>query len=217
MFRKLLALIALTLTLAACAPQPEAAALVDIEPTATVAPSPTPFPMEGGVFSGAPQDFVLRADELFGEYEAADAGGESPNSAVLEGRADGAAYLAATGRLSGWRIQYNASGAGQAPPYIVNVVNVYESAAGAQLVLSRAWHQDVWALIDSGQLTQLAAIAGLDAEHLAWQTADGAVGVEMVYRNLYIFFTGPGDGGDPLPRLAELALAHLEWIKAGEQ
>ncbi|MEX2143696.1 MAG: hypothetical protein WD740_03805 [Anaerolineales bacterium] len=212
MQRTFLALIAVTLTLAACAP-PEAGPL-DIEARVAL---PTPFLMAGGVFIGEPQHFLLQSEELGGEYQADGAGSASPNSGVLEGRADGAAYLEATGRLSGWRMQYNASGEGQAPPYIVNVVNIYETAEGAQLVLSRDWHQDVWSLIDSGDLTQLPAITGLDTEHLVWQTADGAVGVEMIYRNLYIFFTGPGDNSDPLPRLAQLAIAHLEWIKAGEQ
>lgn len=212
MTRSLLTLLAVTLVLASCAPQPEAAGVLDLEPTGT------PWPMAEGAFAGAPQDFALRQDELGGDYLAADAGAETPNSAVLEGRVDGAAYLEATGRLNGWRMQFNAAAEGQAPPYVVNVVNVYETAASASLVLSREWHQDVWSLIDSGDLTLLAPLEGLDgAEQLVWRTADGAVGVEIVYRNLYIFFTGPGDVGDPTPFLAQLAAAHLDWIKAGEQ
>ncbi len=212
MKRPFLTIIAILLLVSACAPQPEAAGALDLESTGT------PFPMEGGAFTGAPQDFVLREDELGGLYAAADAGAESPNNAVLENRPDGEAYLEATGRLNGWRIQFNGIAEGQVPAYVFNAVNVYESAEGAQLVLSREWHADVWSLIDSGQLTQLPEITGLDgADQLVWQSADGAVGVELIYRNLYIYFSSPGDGGDPGVFLAELARAHLDWIKAGEQ
>lgn len=136
---------------------------------------------------------------------------------VLQARADGDAYVEATGRIMGWRVQFNRNAAGSTPPYIVNVVNVYETAEGALLVLSPEWHQDVWSQIESGGLTRLPDIEGLDAEQLVWQTADGAVGVEIVYRNLYIFLTGPTEAGaDQYAFFADLAKAHLEWIKAGE-
>lgn len=206
------------LLLAACTPQPQPAAPRESEPPATVLPLPTPFPMSGGVFIGAPQDFLLQPAELGGAYVAADAGVESPNSGVLEGRTDGAAYIAATGRLTGWRIQFNGAAEGQVPPYIVNLVNTYATAEGAQLVLSRDWHADVWKLIDGGQLTELPQIEGLDSQHLVWQTAEGAIGVEIIYRNLYIFFTGPTDGSQAAYQFfANLAVSHLDWIKAGEQ
>ncbi|MEX1249034.1 MAG: hypothetical protein WEA61_11200 [Anaerolineales bacterium] len=209
--------IASLLLLSACAaPQTPAAALLDIEPTATTAPTPTPFPMENGIFTGQPDDFLLTEEELVGAYEADGAGSGSTNMDLLQARADGEAYIEATGRLMGWRIQFNRAGEGDTPPYVVNVVNMYEHAEGAQLVLNREWHQDVWSAIDSGQLTLLPEIEGLDAEHLIWQTAEGAVGVELVYRNLYILFTGPGDGVDQYEFFAELARTHLQWIRDGE-
>lgn len=208
--KKLPIAIILLALLAACAPQAEGVALVPSEPTGT------PFPMSNGLFTGAPQDFLLREDELGGLYSAADVGAETPNYAVLDGRADGEAYIEATGRLSGYRIQFNRNSEGDTPSYIVNVVNIYETAEGAQLVLSREWHQDVWSRIDSGELTRLPEIPGLDAEQVVWQDATGAVGVEIVYRNLYIFLTGPSEGGDQYQFFADLAASHLAWIQAGE-
>jgi hypothetical protein len=172
--------------------------------------------MANGIFTGAPQDFVLQPGELEA-YAQADAGSETPNEAVLSGRADGQAYLDATGRLNGYRIQFNRTQGEVTPSYIVNVVNTYETAEGALLVLSREWHADVWSLIDSGTLTLLPAIPGLAAEHLVWQDPNGAVGVEIAYRNLYILLTAPGDGGDAYATLSELAVNHLNWIQAGEQ
>lgn len=196
----------------ACAPvAQEAVKLAEEEPSATQ------FPMENGVFTGAPQDFLVQETEFGGQYTAADAGAESPNSAVIEGRPDGEEYLAATGRISGWRTQFNRNEDVTAgPTYVVNVVNLYESAEGARLVLSQEWHQDVWSLIYNGQLTQLPEIEGLDAQHLVWRDANGTVGVEIVYRNLYILLTGPSEGGDQYQFFADLAKAHLEWIQAGE-
>ena len=176
-----------------------------------------PFPMEDGLFTGAPQDFLLRAEELGGQYAAADAGAETPNSLVLEGRSDGQAYIEATGRLSGYRVQFDRTSEGNTPTYIVNVVNIYEHAEGAQLVLSPEWHQDVWSRIDSGDLTHLPDIPGLAAEQLIWRDAADTIGVEIVYRNLYIFFTGPSGGGDQYQFFADVVKGHLEWIKAGEQ
>lgn len=203
-------MICLTVLLAACAPAaPQAAEIAT--------PSPTPFPMENGVFTGNPQDFLVQEGEFGGQYTAADEGAESPNSAVLEGRPDGEEYLAATGRIGGWRVQFNRNeGETEGPTYVVNVVNIYESAEGAQLTLSQEWHQDVWSLIYNGQLTQLPEIEGLDAQHLVWQDANGTVGVEIVYRNLYILLTGPTGGGDQYQFFANLAKTHLEWIIAGE-
>lgn len=216
--REFVAVVVCMFALTACSPQPKETVPLDIEAEPAVAeePSPTPFPMANGVFTGAPQDFLLSEGELDGLYTAADAGSETPNSAVLAGRPDGEAYLAATGRLSGWRIQFDRVAEGESPLYVVNVVNIYETAEGAQLTLSREWHADVWALIDSGQLTLLPEIPNLGAEHLVWQDANGTVGVELAYRNLYIFLTGPADGGDSYQFFADLAKAHIEWIMAGE-
>lgn len=211
-----LILIVPLLILTACAAPNQPAALAEAEPAATLAPSPTPFPMENGVFTGGPDDFLITEAELGGLYTADGAGTGSTNMDVLQARADGDAYIEATGRIMGWHIQFNRTAAGSTPPYIVNVVNTYETAEGAQLVLSPEWHQDVWSQIDSGGLTRLPDIEGLDAEQLVWQTADGAVGVEIVYRNLYIFMTGPSDGSDQYAFFADLAKAHLDWIKAGE-
>ncbi len=173
--------------------------------------------MENGLFTGSPETFLLDEEEVGGQYSAADAGSETPNSAVSEARADGEAYIDATGRLRGYRIQFNRKAEGDTPSYIVNVVNIYQTAEGAQLVLSRDWHQDVWSRIDSGELTQLPEIPRLDAQQLVWQDAAGTVGVEIIYRNLYLFFTGPSDGGDQYQFFANLAKGHLEWIQAGEQ
>lgn len=180
-------------------------------------PASTAFPMENGVFTSQPDDFMLTEKELGELYEATDAGSASSNMDVLQARADGDAYIAATGRVNGYRIQFNRTAEGDTPTYIVNVVNIYETAEGAQLVISRDWHQDVWSRIDSGELTQLPDIPGLNAEQLIWQDATGTVGMEIVYRNLYIFFTGPSEGGDSYPFFADLAEAHLAWIQAGEQ
>lgn len=205
-----LAAFSLAYLLGACAPAAQ-------EAVKLAEPSATPFPMENGLFTGAPQDFLLDETELSGLYTAADAGVESPNSAVMEGRPDGEAYLAATGRIGGWRTQFNRNeDAIDGPTYVVNVVNIYESAEGAQLVLSQDWHQDVWSLIYNGQLTQMPEIEGLDAQHLIWRDANGTVGVEIVYRNLYILLTGPSEGGDQYQFFADLAKTHLDWIKAGE-
>lgn len=201
----------ITFLLVGCGPAEPLANRVAAEPSAT------PFPMESGVFSGAPQDFLLQEAELGGRYAAADLGSESPNGAVLEGRPDGEEYLAATGRIGGWRIQFNRNeDASGGPSYIVNVVNIYESAEGAQLTLSQEWHQDVWSLIYNGQLTQLPEIEGLDTQHLVWRDASGTIGVEIVYRNLYLLLTGPSEGGDQYQFFADLAKAHLDWIQAGE-
>jgi hypothetical protein len=174
------------------------------------------FPLSAdGLFTGSPQDFVLRQDELGDAYFAPDAGTASPNSRVVELRPDGQAYIDATGRRDGWQVQYNRSAA-DGPSYIVNVVNIYDKADGPHLALSRDWHQQVWERIDSGQLTLLPAIPDFDYEHLIWKDATGTIGVEIVYRNLYIFFTGPSDGPDQYDFFANLAKAHIDWLQAGE-
>jgi hypothetical protein len=172
--------------------------------------------MEGGLFTGVPREFALQAEELAGLYTAADAGTETDNSALLEARADGEAYIEATGRISGYRVQFNRSEEVDTPSYVLNVVNIYETAEGAELVLSREWHADVWSLLDSGQLTELPAIAGLDAPHIAWVDPNGGVGVEFVHRNIYVLITAPGDGADTTAFITELAKTHYEWILAGE-
>lgn len=206
--KKLIGISILLGMLAACAPAPA---------LSQQAAAATNFPMENGLFTSAPVTFVLNEEEFSGRYSAADSGSETANSAVIESRTDGEAYVEATGRLAGYRIQFNRVGEGDTPDYIVNVVNSYESAEGAQLVLSRDWHQDVWSRIDSGELTVLPEIPNLDAQQLIWEDANGTVGVEIVYRNLYLFFTGPSGGGDSYQFFSDLVTAHLSWIKAGEQ
>jgi hypothetical protein len=211
--------IALTLlVLTACA-APEAK--LDVEAPLDVemqsAPARTPFAMQDGLFTGVPRDFALQPEELAGLYTAADTGTESDNSALLEARADGEAYIEATGRISGYRIQFNRSEEVDTPSYVLNVVNIYETAEGAQLVLSHEWHADVWGLIDSGQLTQLPDVAGLDTPHIAWVDPNGAAAVEFVYRNIYVLITAPGDGGDTAAFVTALARTHYDWIVAGEQ
>ncbi len=197
--KKSIQLLGLALLLAACA---QAAAPL--------------FPLSAdGLFTGSPQDFLLRLDELGGSYFAPDAGASSPNSRVVELRPDGQAYIDATGRRDGWQVQYNRS-AGNGPSYIVSVVSIYDKADGPHLALSREWHQQVWDRIDSGELTLLPAIPNFNYEHLIWKDATGTIGVEIVYRNLYIFFTGPSDGPDQYDFFANLAKAHIEWLQAGE-
>ncbi len=175
------------------------------------------FPLSAdGLFTGSPQDFLIRLDELGGNYFAPDAGASTPNSRILELRADGQAYIDATGRRGGWQVQYNRS-AGDGPSYIVNVVVTYNSTEGAHLSLSRDWHQDVWDRIDSGQLILLPAIPDFDYEHLIWKDATGTIGVEIVYRNLYILMVGPTENDiDQYDFFADLARAHSKWIQDGE-
>jgi hypothetical protein len=215
MLKKLVILSLLLLALVACAPP----ALEPPEPDALSVERalPTPFPMSDGIFIGAPQDFLLHESVLPGDYAAQDTGSESPNSRVLEGRPDGAAYIEATRRLSGYQIQYNHVGEGGDPLYIVQVVVTFENAEGAGLALSREWHADVWNRIDSGEFELMPEIDGLEAEHMVWRDpVTGTVAVEMVYRNLYVLLTGPSDGGDNYQFFANLAQAHLDWIIAGE-
>jgi hypothetical protein len=171
--------------------------------------------MAGDIFISPPQAFVLNTEVLGDNYAAADVGTASPNSRLLELRPDGQAYIEATGRLDGYQFQLNRL-SGEGPLYVLNVVNIYETNGGPSVVLSRDWHADVWDRIDSGELTQLAAIPGLDAEHLVWQDASGTVGVEIAYRNLYILLTGPTDNGDQSAFFSTLAVDYINWIKAGE-
>jgi hypothetical protein len=208
--KKLRILPLLVLLLAACgAPAAERSA-AEVE----AAPTRTPFMMAGDIFTSVPHDFLIPPGELLSNYTASD-GSESPNSRLLELRADGAEYIAATGRLDGFQQQYDRS-AGDGPLYVINVVNIYETSDGPHTVLSPEWHADVWNRIDSGELTQLPSIAGLDTEHLVWQDASGTIGVEMAYRNLYILITGPTDGADQTAFFSNLAVDYLDWIKAGE-
>jgi hypothetical protein len=199
----------LALLLAACAPAAERSA-AEVE----TLPTRTPFLMAGDIFTSVPHDFLIPPGELLPNYTASE-GSESPNSRLLELRADGADYIAATGRLDGFQQQYDRS-AGDGPLYVVNVVNIYETSDGPHTVLSPEWHPDVWSRIESGELTQLPSIPGLDTEHLVWQDASGTIGVEIAYRNLYIFITGPTDGPDQTEFFSNLAVAYLDWIKAGE-
>jgi hypothetical protein len=175
------------------------------------------FPLSAdGLFTGSPQDFLLRTDELGADYFAPNAGASSPNSRVLNLRPDGQAYIDATGRRAGWQVQYNRS-VGDGPSYIVNVVNIYDRADGPHLALSREWHKQVWERIDNGELALLPSIPDFDYENLVWKDANGTIGVEIAYRNLYIFFTGPTDNNaDQYDFFANLAKAHIEWIQAGE-
>lgn len=192
--------------LTACSPQAETKA----EPTRV------PFLMAGGYFLNAPQDFLLSPEQTGGAYVPMSVGTESPNSRILELRADGAEYIAATGRLVGWQRQLDRQ-AGAGPLYLVNVVNIYETADGPLTVLSREWHADVWSRLDSGELTLLDDLPGVEAEHLVWQDSAGGIGVEIAYRNLYILLTGPTENGaDQYGFFAELVPAYLQWIQAGE-
>ncbi|MCW5874127.1 MAG: hypothetical protein KIS88_05725 [Anaerolineales bacterium] len=203
---RVLALLAFVLVgLVACGQPAEAKA----EPTRV------PFQMAGENFLSAPQDFLMPPALTNGAYAVMSTGTESPNSRILELRADGQAYIAATGRLMGWQRQLNRQ-SGEGPLYLVNIVNLYETANGPITVLSREWHADVWARLDSGELTLLPDLPGVDAEHLVWQDGTGGIGVEIAYHNLYLLLTGPGDGTDQYGFFAQLVPRYLQWIREGE-
>lgn len=178
-------------------------------------PTRVPFLRAGETFIGSPQELLLPVELTGGEYAPISAGTETPNSRILELRTDGPAYIAATGRLVGWQRQLDRR-AGDGPLYLVNVVNMYETQQGPQAVLSREWHADVWSRLDSGELTLLPDLPGVEAEHLVWQDGAGSIGVELAYRNLYILLTGPTDGPDQYEFFAHLVPAYLQWIQAGE-
>lgn len=201
----------IALLLAACAPVAKDPAEAELR----AAPTRVPFEMAGDIFIRPPQAFLLNTEVLGDNYAATETGTASPNSRLLELRPDGQAYIEATGRLDGYQFQLNRT-AGEGPLYIMTVVNIYETADGPSVVLSREWHADVWNRIDSGKLTQLPAISGLDAEHLVWTDASGTIGVEIAYRNLYILLTGPTDSGDQSAFFANLARDYISWIQAGE-
>ncbi len=188
-------------------------------PSASPAPTatPTPFPRDAaGNFTGAPADFVLPVD-LLPDFTAGE-GEARPNSFVLENRADGEAYLAATGRLDGWLQQYDRAEDGAGPLYVVQVVNVYQDAAGAEAAISAEWHSQVYDAIAAGQLEQLTGISGLGVQHLVWRnSSNGTIGLEMVYRNLYILLTGPAEGVDYYDFFAELARAQVDWLREHEE
>lgn len=175
------------------------------------------FPLSAdGLFTGSSQDFLVRLDELGSNYFAPDAGTQSPNSRVVDLRADGQAYVDATGRRDGWQVQYSRSD-GDGPIYIVDVAVLYNSAEGAQLSLSRDWHQQVWDRVDSGELVLLPAIPDFEYEHLIWRDANGTIGIEVVYRNLYILLAGPTENGvDQYDFFVDLARNHIKWLQDGE-
>lgn len=183
--------------------------------TAEAQPTRVPFQMAGENFLNAPQDFLLPVDLTNGAYALMSAGTESPNSRILELRSDGQAYIAATGRLVGWQRQLDRA-AGDGPLYLVNIVNIYETADGPLAVLSPEWHADVWSRLDNGELTLLPDLPGVDTEHLVWQDATGGIGVEIAYHNLYLLLTGPGDGTDQYGFFAELVPRYLQWIREGQ-
>lgn len=179
-------------------------------------PTREPFLMAGEYFLSAPQDFLLTPELTEHAYALMSTGTESPNSRILELREDGQAYIAATGRLMGWQRQLDRR-TGDGPLYLVNIVNLYETDEGPVTVLSREWHAEVWSRLDSGELTLLPDLPGVEAEHLVWQDSAGGIGVEIAYRNLYILLTGPtSDGVDQYGFFAQLVPHYLEWIQAGE-
>ena len=205
--------------LAACAGSAGEPAATSGPPTVTAAPSPTPFPISDGLFTSGAEAFLLSEDELAGLFRVVDAAVQTSNAEIPELRADGEAYLEATGRLDGWQlILLRGEGSEIGPNYIVSRTTTYESAEGAQLVLSREWQADVWTAIDSGALELLPQIEGLGAQHLVWRDpSTRAVGVQIVYRNLYLFFTGLSTGEDLYDFFADLAREHLDWIQSREQ
>lgn len=220
-----LPLLLLGLLLAACTPAPgeviapAAGAAPSATPAATRTPPPTPTPFTlsaEGNFIGEGREFILPEDELLGLYAPVDEGLELSNQRLLDLRPDGEAYLQATGRQSGWQATYQRIQEADAPPLLISIVVLYEDANGPATAVSREWHMDVWSRIDSGELQRLPDIPGLEIPHLVFQNAEGTVGVEMLYRNLYVFLTASSDGGDSYEFLARLAKAHLAWIQSRE-
>jgi hypothetical protein len=202
--------------MAACSSSTPVATETAAPSTKTPVPSPTPFPMSEGLFTGAPQDFLLNADTLEG-YTPQDIGFESDNARVIELREDGEEYIAATGRLSGWQIQFDRQGEDGGPAYVVQVVNTFGQANGPTLAIGPTWQAPVYAQFENGGLEQLSGVEGLEEQdYLMWRDANGSVGLQIVYRNLLLFYTGPyASDADPL-FFAQLALRHIDWIQAGE-
>jgi hypothetical protein len=185
-------------------------------PTKTATPSPTPFPMQDGLFTGNAHGFLLTGALIPG-YSLQDEGFESANDRVIELRDDGEAYIAATGRQSGWQIQFNRQEGGEGPSYIVHVVNTFSQLDGPVLAISPDWQQTIYAQFENGGLEQLSSVEGLEGQtYLMWRNNDGSVGLQIVYRNLLLFYTGPYESdADPL-FFAQLALNHIAWIQSHE-
>lgn len=179
--------------LAACAP---GAGI----PTATPTSDSLPVP-------GLAMEYVLQSNMLDNGCSTDGLGSESPNTRVLELREDGEDYLLATGRKDGWQIRFDCT---DNPRLIVNVVVTYNTLAGPIQALSREWHVEVWDRIDTGELEQLPDMPGLGEHQIVFRDANGTIGVEFTYRNVYFFLTGTADEGvDNYDFFAELAAAQL--------
>ncbi len=173
--------------------------------------SPTPVPAT--LLEGSPQDYALSADLLPASCQANE-GIERPNSDVLTARDDGEAYLEATKRISGWQVQFDCA---ENPRLIVNVVTTFETLEGAAITLSPRWHSQVWDRINSGELEQLANMEGLGDLQIVFQDANGTVGVEFAYHNVYLFLTGTADEGvDNYTFFEDLANRYLQVVKASQ-
>jgi hypothetical protein len=166
--------------------------------------------LEATVFSGPVSEYVLAESFLENECEAADAGMELTNQRVLDLRADGEAYLEASKRIEGWQVQFNCL---QNPNLIVSVVVVYENFEGPRLTLSPDWHQEVLGKIEAGDLERLPNMPALGEDQIVFQDSAGTIGVEFIYRNLYLFLTGTAQSGeDNYDFFAELAKAQLDHL-----
>ena len=179
--------------LTACAP---GAGLPTSTPTADGLPVP-----------GRAMEYALTSNLLPNGCTASNAGTDLPNERVLELREDGEAYLEASGRVDGWQVQFDCE---QSPKFMVGIVVRYETLAGATLSLSREWHGDVWERIAEGTLEQLDPMPRLGDQQIVFTDANGTIGVEFVYRNLYFFITGTAEAGeDNYDFFAEVAAAQL--------
>ena len=206
----------LLLLLSACTITNPAPTATHAPPSETPIPSPTPFPMSDGVFTGDPQDFLLNAETLEG-YTPQDSGFESDNARVIELREDGEAYINATGRLSGWQIQFNREDQRDGPAYIVHVVNTFSQLDGPALAIGPVWQSAIYNQFSNAGLEQITGLENLEGQnYLMWRDENGSVGLQIAYRNLLLFYTGPFESDDDAAFFAQLALRHIEWIQAGE-
>jgi len=162
------------------------------------------------LLEATPATYILELDELHSGCGQNEPGQARPNSSVIEARSDGSDYLAAAKRIDGWQIQFDCE---ENPRLIVNVVVTYETLEGAAITLSRRWHGEVWERIDRGELELLANIEALGDLQLVFQDANGTIGVEFVYRNVYFFLTGTADEGvDNYEYFADLAEKYRQRI-----
>ena len=115
------------------------------EPTATPTETPTPSPTPDiRIINGEPKDFQLKREDLplEGKYYLPNSSWTSPhlNSEVVSGWKveEGKAYLADTGRVTGWWTAYaRGTKAVKMPEEVYCNVIQYKSAEGAQKIITQ--------------------------------------------------------------------------------